>query len=426
MKNSSIGLLICVIALCLFNPLHAQTKPDAALSPVSALGDVSEVEEMMIYNELQAQLSRSYTLVPKSDFAKAQEKVFQELEMEECTESNCIRRIQDILQVDRLFTLMILKAGETTQLSLTLAKGGSKLVETGSCDNCKVSELTQRIRDTTAKVVDRDVGASASSGGVARRQTAGSAPTSGGGEIEIITPTVTAQQGGEIAALSFDTNPSGASVFLGDAQAGTTPFYDDTLLPDQQLVITLKKEEYHDKRLQLNLKGGINDLGTVELAPNFGSLNVNSQPEGAEVLIAGEKLGVTPLQLEQFTSGTYILDLKLPLYLPVKENIQVNDQQETRLSYTLKPDFGTIKVSTVPESAEIRIVDSEGKEVASQGTPAEIKLPPGSYQFSLEKAGYRALSVKISIARGQTQTITPQQATLIKQAGTLLISSDPF
>ena len=96
----------------LFSPLVVfaqEEKPDAAVTPVSAMGEITEGERGIIFNTLQSNLSKNYQIISQEDYARAEEKAFEELDAEQCTAEQCIRKIQDILQVDRLFVLQIIR-----------------------------------------------------------------------------------------------------------------------------------------------------------------------------------------------------------------------------------------------------------------------------------------------------------------------------
>ena len=73
------------------------------------------------------------SLVSQQDFIRAQIKVFEELEAEECTEEACIRKIQELLQVDRLFSLLIIREGKLTHLTLSLIRQDDKIVREIEC-----------------------------------------------------------------------------------------------------------------------------------------------------------------------------------------------------------------------------------------------------------------------------------------------------
>ena len=82
---------------------QSNDRSEAIVTPVSSLGDVSETRKKIILNSLTQELSRYFMVVPQSRFEEAQEKAFEELDYEECTEDQCIMLIQEMLQVENYF-----------------------------------------------------------------------------------------------------------------------------------------------------------------------------------------------------------------------------------------------------------------------------------------------------------------------------------
>ena len=73
--------------LFFFFPVFGQPdKPQTIIVPTGSLGDISEVRKRMLEKTLESKLDDFFSIVPKELFQKAQEKAFQELEYEECTE----------------------------------------------------------------------------------------------------------------------------------------------------------------------------------------------------------------------------------------------------------------------------------------------------------------------------------------------------
>ena len=64
-------------------------------------------------------MTKYFRLVTQDKFEAALEKAFEELEYEECTEDQCIMLIQEILQVENVFSLQIVAEDVDSQLSLT-------------------------------------------------------------------------------------------------------------------------------------------------------------------------------------------------------------------------------------------------------------------------------------------------------------------
>ena len=77
----------------------------------------------------------------REGFSEKAEEVFKELDYDECTEDQCIRLIQELLQVENLFKIQLVNDEGDIQVSLTFIDLDKKLVKTDFCEGCKTSEL---------------------------------------------------------------------------------------------------------------------------------------------------------------------------------------------------------------------------------------------------------------------------------------------
>ena len=113
-------LLILLLILLFTSPLFGQSeRPETIVIPVGTLGDISDSRKQIIQNTLSQELTKYFRLVPQDKFEAALEKAFEELEYEECTEDQCIMMIQELLQVENVFSLQLVEEDGDTQLSLT-------------------------------------------------------------------------------------------------------------------------------------------------------------------------------------------------------------------------------------------------------------------------------------------------------------------
>ena len=139
-------LLILISILLLSSPLIGQSeRPETIVIPVGTLGDISDSRKQIIQNTLSQELTKYFRLVPQDKFEEAQEKAFEELEYEECTEDQCIMMIQELLQVENVFSLQLVAEDGDTQLSLTWVGLDEKKVLTDFCEECKTKELNSKI-----------------------------------------------------------------------------------------------------------------------------------------------------------------------------------------------------------------------------------------------------------------------------------------
>lgn len=148
-------LFACLFLLGVYSSALAREKQKAALAPIGTLGDISEMEQQIIFNTLQESLSTHYLLASQKAFEVAQEEAFQELDYEECTEDQCFALIQQILQVDNLFLFNMTREASFTQLSLTRVDLDSqRLVRTAFCDGCGIGQLNSKVEGLVRKIVD--------------------------------------------------------------------------------------------------------------------------------------------------------------------------------------------------------------------------------------------------------------------------------
>jgi len=112
----------------------------------------------------------------------------------------------------------------------------------------------------------------------------------------------------------FFTNPSGASVFIGDQYKGTTPFK-TFLTPREKVSIKLRKRGYSQQTFDLTPKIDRDLSRRVNLAKRIFEVRVVSEPI-AEVMLNGRIVGVTPLSLK--TSVGDLIGAMADGYAPVE------------------------------------------------------------------------------------------------------------
>ena len=139
---------IPLILFFLTNPIFAESeRPQAIVIPISSLGGVTKSQKQILQNTLEDNLKSHFTLISQELFEQAQEKAFEELDYEECTEDQCIMLIQEMLQVENAFHLQVILEGKNTQLSLSWKTLDEKKKETDICSNCDTFQINDRIEN---------------------------------------------------------------------------------------------------------------------------------------------------------------------------------------------------------------------------------------------------------------------------------------
>ena len=94
-------------------------RPQTIIVPTGSIGEISEARKKILEKTLESKLDDYFDIVPKQLFEEAQEKAFEELDYEECTEDQCIMMIQEMLQVENAFQLVLISEEGDTQISVT-------------------------------------------------------------------------------------------------------------------------------------------------------------------------------------------------------------------------------------------------------------------------------------------------------------------
>jgi formylglycine-generating enzyme required for sulfatase activity len=225
--------------------------------------------------------------------------------------------------------------------------------------------------------------------------------------------------------LTLTSDPSGARVYLDGHPIGETPIRKKQLLSRSYDLLVRNDPLYHDKKTSVTITDLTERKVTVKLPPAFATLVVKTDPPDALVTITGVTVtqktsGSKGLVEERLSSGTYHISVTKELYRP-KPGIRVNLKEGQTLEKTvqLKPDFGTLSITTRPSGALVSFAG--GKRLTSP--VKEAKLSPGTYGMTLEKEGFEPKIFTLTIAAGSPVRM---DETLERKTGLLSIEVDPM
>ncbi len=118
-----------------------------------------------------------------------------------------------------------------------------------------------------------------------------------------------------------------AEILINDEQKGVGK-WDGMMIPGKY-IIEAQKDGCHSQTRQIELKD--NDTIKVDftaLKTITGSLRVDYEPAGADVLLNGKKVGVTPLVLKELPVGEYHMEIWKEYYVKEFVNVKIAEDQE--------------------------------------------------------------------------------------------------
>ena len=130
---------------------------------------------------------------------------------------------------------------------------------------------------------------------------------------------------------------------------------------------------------------------------------VTSDPPGADLYLNDEPVGKTPFASEK-PEGRYEWRLEHSLYLPTAGVFDLKAGEKVELNITLTPNFGSLRVSSVPESGADILLN--GMKM-SRSTPATLEeLPTGQHTLTLSHQWYETTSQQVTVEAGALRDVS--------------------
>ena len=206
--------------------------------------------------------------------------------------------------------------------------------------------------------------------------------------------------------ITIDSIPGNATVLIDGKPVGSTPLTVELLAGDHD--IELKAERYKSWRTRLAVEANHPQvLDPVPLQPADGTLTVQTNPAGANVMLSNTFAGRSPTKLSLPADTPQLIQLSKAGYETENREVSVSSAASKTLSVKLKPKLGTIHLVVAPADAEI-VVD--GKPIGR--VPRQLRLVAVEHQLEIKKKGYQPYRTRITPRPGFPQEIA---VTLIKQ-----------
>ncbi len=151
---------------------------------------------------------------------------------------------------------------------------------------------------------------------------------------------------------------------------------------------------------------------------DYGSMNITSDPSGAEVSILGKVIGTTPRVTNPVPSAMYIVKFAMDGYEPAWLPVTVVPGRQVEAHVELVPENATVIIDSEPTGAHVQM---NGKDIGD--TPVLLPdLALGSYSASVQMQGYTRRDISWKVQNGRPILIN---VPLMNNIGTLALDSTP-
>src|SRR5208282_5401937 len=164
----------------------------------------------------------------------------------------------------------------------------------------------------------------------------------------------------EIAAISIQTEPSGAAILLDDKTPDVPPnTFTHVPFGSHQLSVTL--DGYEAVKQELQVRKGMAPEIRLQLKPilEIPALSIQTEPSGASILLDNKPPQVPPNTFTHVPFGTHQLSVTLDGYEPIKQDLQVRRGMAPELRLQLQPilELPALTIRTDPSGASILLDD---------------------------------------------------------------------
>lgn len=196
--------------------------------------------------------------------------------------------------------------------------------------------------------------------------------------------------------LLVTTEPAGCDLSLDGLSFGQTPRLITTLDARETYRFLLQKPGYQPRALEVKFNGRTPLVRQETLIIDSGTIEITSDPEGAEVTVNGIARGQTPLTVSDVPKGRTTVTFRKDGYEEASRELSMTAGESQTLFIRLRGIPGTLSLSSVPEGARFYVNDKpEGKG------PLTLKdLKPGDYVVRAELAGHATMTRTITLGNG--------------------------
>lgn len=193
--------------------------------------------------------------------------------------------------------------------------------------------------------------------------------------------------------LSVESTPPGATVTLGGVAIGETPLRQQVRTGEHELRLELP--DYVPWGAAVDVAAGGTRRISQKLRPDFGPLEIRSEPSGARVLLDGKEVGTTPLTLPRVTPGRHRVRVSAApeSYEPFRTEVIVERERGAPpLFARLERREADLVVTTQPPGATVSI---DGKTLGT--TTFKARLLGGSHRLQVSLPGYMPVTKQITL-----------------------------
>lgn len=169
------------------------------------------------------------------------------------------------------------------------------------------------------------------------------------------------------------SSPSSVEVLIDGIKRGLTPL--NIKIDEGSHKIVMRKKDHYENEITIQLAAVEKKNINVDLKRHVGSLNITSNPSSAKVMLDGNQIGKTPLEISDVITGIYSVEFQKEGYFPQKESVNIKVDAISRLKSDL------VSITSINE----KIKNLQTKEYCWLGAAGISTIIAGYFKYSSVK-----------------------------------------
>jgi hypothetical protein len=131
------------------------------------------------------------------------------------------------------------------------------------------------------------------------------------------------------------------------------------------------------------------------------SIDVISEPPGAEVIVDGALKGRTPLRISDLEPGSYRFEVRKEGRSAYRQTAELEADADYTMKVSLPIMVNSLRVLSQPDGVDVKL-----NGVAKGRTPLTLsQLPDGHYDVTGELDGYEPQTLGVDLKNGELQEV---------------------
>lgn len=208
------------------------------------------------------------------------------------------------------------------------------------------------------------------------------------------------------ANVTVTSEPDGATVFVGETRAGTTPVVVELFEGTRQLSVVRNGYKAWDGTVTVEPNVDM-QLPLITLEAADARLRVNSVPRGANVMVNGRYRGQSPLTLDLAPDVDYEISLSKAGYGRTSRQVRLRSAASESMTVDLSARTGSVTINVSPADAAVYV---DGRARGTGSRTVELSAEP--HRIEVRKDGHETWSQSVTPRPGYPQTLTARLRTL--------------